>query len=200
MTETEPVDLPEGAIKLPSGGWVKISDERAATGKDVRKMREALNADGDGNILNQMMTRALEVRVLDWNIPSGPACPCRCTTKALATCSPPTTSSPLRMSSKPGLSRSSSRPAPTPTRASPGPLISPRANKAAARGRCSRGRPRPAISDHDLALEEAAHYEFYAERYGWTPDVVDGQPYELLDRMAIIAAVKSEIAEERARA
>lgn len=59
---------------------------------------------------------------------------------------------------------------------------------------------RPAISEHDTGLEEAAYYDFFAERYGWTPDTTDGQPYDLLDRMGIVASVKAEILEERAKA
>jgi hypothetical protein len=65
-------DLPEGATRLPSGGWVKISDARTATGKDVRRLRQALNEDGDGNVFNSAMTRAMEIRVLEWEIPGRP--------------------------------------------------------------------------------------------------------------------------------
>lgn len=55
------------------------------------------------------------------------------------------------------------------------------------------------MSIEDIALEETAHYHWFAERYGWTPDQVDGLPAKHKDRFPVVAAVFDEVAEERAK-
>lgn len=60
------------------------------------------------------------------------------------------------------------------------------------------GKPaRDAVSEEDLLLEEAADYWWYAERFGWTPDVVDELPQWLAARLHTVAAVNDEVVQER---
>lgn len=55
------------------------------------------------------------------------------------------------------------------------------------------------MSIEDIALEETAHYHWYAERYGWTPAEVDDLPAKYRDRFPTVAAVFDEVAEEKAK-
>lgn len=45
----------------------------------------------------------------------------------------------------------------------------------------------------------AAEYDFFGERYGWTPDIVDGLRAKLKDALPVIADVKREIIEAKQR-
>lgn len=60
--------LPDGATRLPSGGWVVLKPTSAATGKDVKRVRAALDKDGTGTILSGALTVAIGVRVGDWQV------------------------------------------------------------------------------------------------------------------------------------
>jgi len=51
-----------------------------------------------------------------------------------------------------------------------------------------------------VALEAAASYFWYADRFGWTPDQVDELPAWLRDRLPTVGAVYDEIKAERERA
>ncbi len=76
-TQTEIRDMPPGAHKLPSGGWVLLSDESETTGADVMKIRRSLDAhkDGVGSVSNMGLIAALDIRVRDWEIPGRPNLP-----------------------------------------------------------------------------------------------------------------------------
>lgn len=53
----------------------------------------------------------------------------------------------------------------------------------------------------DLLWEQAAHYEFYARRYGFTPDEVDGARRTAIELFPVIDQIRAEIrAEARRRA
>lgn len=68
-TEVRP--KPDGALDLPSGGWALLSNPDDMTGKDRRYLRECLNkmSEGMGALYNDMLFRALAVRVIAWEIP-----------------------------------------------------------------------------------------------------------------------------------
>lgn len=55
------------------------------------------------------------------------------------------------------------------------------------------------MTKEDIALEEALFYDGCAERYGWTPDVTDSVPDELLTNMLKVARIRSEVEAEQAR-
>lgn len=69
------IEMPPGAHRLPSGGWVLLSDEDAVTGKDVYQMRRALDGDGTGSIGNEALATAMDIRVANWDIPGRPNLP-----------------------------------------------------------------------------------------------------------------------------
>jgi hypothetical protein len=73
--DTTEIELPEGAHRLPSGGWVMLSDENAATGKDVHNLRKALDKEGTGTIGNALLAEAIGQRVIRWEIPGRPNLP-----------------------------------------------------------------------------------------------------------------------------
>lgn len=59
--------------------------------------------------------------------------------------------------------------------------------------------PRKAVSTEDVAMEAAAIYFYFAERFGWTPDVVDDLPVWLRERLPAVGAIQDEIADEQAK-
>lgn len=63
--------LPDGATRLPSGGWVALNPTSVATGKDIRRVRAALDKDGTGTILTGALAVAIGVRVAEWEITDG---------------------------------------------------------------------------------------------------------------------------------
>lgn len=73
----DPYPLPTdpGAVRLPSGGWAILRDPAQLTGRDVRRVRAALNADGTGDILDGALTAGIGVRVTEWQIPARPQLP-----------------------------------------------------------------------------------------------------------------------------
>lgn len=76
MSDTNtPTDLPPGALALPSGGWVVITSTDLAPGKIVRKVRECMDKDGVGSMLNAGYAAALSGLVTDWHFPTMPATP-----------------------------------------------------------------------------------------------------------------------------
>lgn len=48
-------------------------------------------------------------------------------------------------------------------------------------------------------MEEALRYETIAKLWGFPPTVVADQPFELIDRMIEIAAIRSEVEERKSR-
>lgn len=58
---------------------------------------------------------------------------------------------------------------------------------------------RPAATEADHLMEEALYYDSIAQTYGWTPEQTDAQPYELLQRMLAVAAIRNEISERKMR-
>lgn len=46
-------------------------------------------------------------------------------------------------------------------------------------------------------MEATARYFFFADRFGWTSDQVDGERAWLVDRLPTVAAVHRELEEER---
>lgn len=74
-TEVRP--KPDGAIDLPSGGWALLSDPDEMTGKERRYLRESINQmrTGMGDLYNDLLYRALAVRVVAWEIPGKPNWP-----------------------------------------------------------------------------------------------------------------------------
>lgn len=59
--------------------------------------------------------------------------------------------------------------------------------------------PRPAVSTEDVAMEAAATYFWFADRFDWTPDTVDNLPVWLKERLPAVASIHDELAEERAK-
>jgi hypothetical protein len=68
--ETE-IALPdvEGAHRLPSGGYAVLRPASMLTGSHVKRVRTALNSDGDGDITNIAIGLLLACVVVDWQIP-----------------------------------------------------------------------------------------------------------------------------------
>jgi hypothetical protein len=64
-------DLPDGAIRLPSGAWAVLRPTSAVTGRDVKRVRAALDKDGTGTILSGALAAAIGVRVAEWSIVDG---------------------------------------------------------------------------------------------------------------------------------
>lgn len=62
-----------------------------------------------------------------------------------------------------------------------------------------RGDPqiRPAISEEDSLLEEAAAYDWFFTRYHWTWRDVEDCPEYLKHRLPTVGAIKDEIQNER---
>lgn len=46
-------------------------------------------------------------------------------------------------------------------------------------------------------MEEAASYFFFAERFGWPPEVVDNLPVRLYDRLPAVAVIHDQVAEAK---
>lgn len=72
-TTTDEVHLgmPDGATRLPSGGYVVMRPTSSATGRDVKRIRQALNHDGTGDIFNAAMATAIgvlagECMIVNW--------------------------------------------------------------------------------------------------------------------------------------
>lgn len=63
--------LPDGAVRLPSGAWAVLKPTSAVTGKDIKRVRAALDKDGTGTILSGALAVAIGVRVADWSILDG---------------------------------------------------------------------------------------------------------------------------------
>lgn len=61
--------MPDGAMRLPSGGWALFKPFDLATGKDIKRIRGALDADGTGEILTGAMARTLAALVVEWQFP-----------------------------------------------------------------------------------------------------------------------------------
>lgn len=55
------------------------------------------------------------------------------------------------------------------------------------------------VSVDDEALEAAAQYFWYADRFGWLPTEVEELPAWLRDRLPTVAAVHDEIKAEKER-
>lgn len=55
------------------------------------------------------------------------------------------------------------------------------------------------MTEEDALLEEALFYDSVAQLYGWTPDVVDSVPDELLGNMLRVARIRRELEEDSAR-
>lgn len=75
MTDKNSTDLrpaPDGAIKLPSGGWALLSDPDDATGRDIATMRKAMNEEGVGDFTTALTAYAICVRLVDWELPGLP--------------------------------------------------------------------------------------------------------------------------------
>lgn len=68
---TNEIPLPglPGEVRLPSGGWAQLKPVSALTGRDVRRIRTALNADGTGDTMSQAMALTLGAVVVEWQIP-----------------------------------------------------------------------------------------------------------------------------------
>jgi hypothetical protein len=68
---TTEIPLPglPGEIRLPSGGWAQLKPVSELTGRDVRRIRTALNADGTGDTMSQAMALTLGAIVVEWQIP-----------------------------------------------------------------------------------------------------------------------------------
>lgn len=63
--------LPDGAVRLPSGAWAVLKPTAAVTGRDIKRVRLALDKDGTGTILSGALAVAIGVRVENWNITDG---------------------------------------------------------------------------------------------------------------------------------
>lgn len=59
-------------LKLPSGGWVSFNDPEDLTGNDVRRLRKALDAEGQGSSTNNFYEQAMVLLIADWDIPGKP--------------------------------------------------------------------------------------------------------------------------------
>jgi hypothetical protein len=53
----------------------------------------------------------------------------------------------------------------------------------------------PAASLEERLLDEALRYAWFAERYHWSPDVVDNLPAHVEARLPTVAQVVDEVAE-----
>lgn len=73
--ESTELPLPDGALRLPSGGWALLKPSSLATGRDVRVIRRALNEEGTGDIMSGAMAATLGALVVDWQIPGRPQLP-----------------------------------------------------------------------------------------------------------------------------
>lgn len=58
-----------GEVRLPSGGWAQLKPASALTGRDVRRIRTALNAEGTGDTMSQAMALTIGALVVEWQIP-----------------------------------------------------------------------------------------------------------------------------------
>ena len=63
----EPLTLER--LTLPSGGWVSFSDPEDLTGKDIRRLRKATDADGQGTATNNFYEAAMVMLIDEWSIP-----------------------------------------------------------------------------------------------------------------------------------
>lgn len=70
-TEIKPkaVRLLPSRVELPSGGWVAFCDEMELSGRDVRRIREGMNAEGAGSRANDLLARTLIAVVREWSLP-----------------------------------------------------------------------------------------------------------------------------------
>lgn len=66
---------PDGALRLPSGGWVKFVPEDERTGRHRRMVREAMDQDGLGSMLNVAYAKAFAALVTAWHLPYAPDLP-----------------------------------------------------------------------------------------------------------------------------
>jgi hypothetical protein len=64
--------MPPGAMRLPSGGWAQLRPFDDLTGRDIRVIRRALNAEGTGDILGGALAAGIGAVVCDWQIPNRP--------------------------------------------------------------------------------------------------------------------------------
>lgn len=69
MSDTPEIDMPAGAVRLPSGGWALLKPRSELTGLDVRRIRKTMNADGTGDMISGAMAATLGALVVDWQIP-----------------------------------------------------------------------------------------------------------------------------------
>lgn len=69
--ETTEIPLPglPGEQRLPSGGWAQLRPVSSLTGADVRRIRNALNSEGTGDILGGALAAGIGAVVMDWQIP-----------------------------------------------------------------------------------------------------------------------------------
>lgn len=56
------------ALKLPSGARVEFRSMSTVTQANVRWMREALNADGNGAFLNDVLARGMQLLITSWEL------------------------------------------------------------------------------------------------------------------------------------
>jgi hypothetical protein len=70
VPDYEPLTIPR--LLLPGGGWVTFTDPEDLTGKDVKRLRKALDAPGNGTATNQLFETAMALLVDGWEIPGKP--------------------------------------------------------------------------------------------------------------------------------
>lgn len=67
-TESELL-MPDGATRLPSGGWAVLKPFEQLNGIDVRRIRAALNREGTGEIMGGALAIGIGAVVMDWQVP-----------------------------------------------------------------------------------------------------------------------------------
>lgn len=76
---TAPAEIPlpgvPGELRLPSGGYAVLRPASTLTGAHAKRVRLALNHDGDGDIANSAIALTLACVVVDWQIPGLPQLP-----------------------------------------------------------------------------------------------------------------------------
>lgn len=58
---------------------------------------------------------------------------------------------------------------------------------------------RPAHGRLERLLDRAVDYYWWADRFGWTPDQVDAQPYLRRERIRTVAEVVDEVRRDKDR-
>lgn len=73
--DTTEIEIPPGAHRLPSGGWVLLTEESEHNGRDVYELRRALDVKGSGSQGSAVLQAAIGLRVRQWHIPGRPNLP-----------------------------------------------------------------------------------------------------------------------------